>query len=63
MIIKEKVVHFYKWQVSDQTIQVIGLQGTKGGGINFEFYIDKDKIEDEDGEMAKKFVKELAQKK
>ncbi len=63
MIIKEKVVHFYKWQTEDETYQVIGLQGTKGGGIKFSFYIDKQEINDENGQLMQKFAKELTSTK
>ena len=63
MIIKEKVVHFYKWQTEDATYQVIGLQGTKGGGIKFSIYIDKQEINDENGQLMQKFAKELTSTK
>ena len=63
MIIKEKVVHFYKWQSQNETIQVIGLQGTSGGGITFTFYLDKEQIKDDKGELAKKFITELRNQK
>lgn len=59
MIIKEKVVHFYKWQLKKGTIQVIGLQGTSGGGINFSFYIDKEEITEDKDVLSKQFITEL----
>lgn len=63
MIIKEKIVHFYKWTFNEKTFQVIGLQGTKGAGISFRFYLNKDEVEDEDKSLMQNFVRELSQQK
>ena len=63
MIIKEKVVHFYKWQVRGEQIQVIGLQGTSGGGLTFSFYKGKNELTENKPELTKEFVTELSNQK
>lgn len=63
MIIKEKVVHFYKWQVKGEQIQVIGLQGTGGGGLTFSFYRGKEELTEDKADLAKAFVTELSNQK
>ena len=62
MIQKGKAVQFYTWHVEGKKVQVIGERGPSGGGLIFSFYQDKVKIKDEEGEMVKRFIRELHNK-
>ena len=58
MIEKGKVVHFYSWLKEGKKIQVIG-EMTKTAGLVFSFYVNKEKLEDPNGELSREFVTEL----
>lgn len=58
MIEKGKIVHFYTWTKEGRKIQVIG-EMSRGSGLIFSFYINKEKLEDPDGALSQEFITEL----
>ena len=57
MIQKGKAIQFYTWFTEGDKIQVVGER--QNGGLIFSFYQNKERIEDPEGKLAQKFVKEL----
>ena len=61
MISKDKTVTFYKWRRNNsETYNVLGERAGEKGALIFSVYKGKEKIEDQNGELAMEFVKELA---
>jgi len=58
MITRGKNLQFYIWQKDGGKIQVIG-ERLLGSKLNFKFFLNKEEIEDESGELLKLFLEEL----
>ena len=60
MIEKGKIVHFYTWHKEGRKIQVIGeMLPSRGQGLSFSFYVNKEKIPDPEHAIEKEFINEL----
>lgn len=58
MITRGKNLQFYIWQKDGGKIQVIG-ERLPGSKLNFKFFIGKEEVKDEGGELIKLFLEEL----